>query len=81
LTQAVQVAHIGWEDSHLPLDLLGGVPYSARLRRIAKAKIEELDGAIERARAMQSLLRRALRCDCLTLDECGRRLRSVSEAR
>src|SRR5262249_53920342 len=37
--------------------LLGGKPYSLQLRRLARAKILELDGVIERAHAMQALLR------------------------
>jgi len=55
--------------------LFAGRPYSLRLRQLATAKIGELDGAIERARTMQSLLKAALRCDCLTIEECGRRIR------
>jgi DNA-binding transcriptional MerR regulator len=54
--------------------LFGGRPYSARLRRLAAGKIAELDGAIARARVMQGLLQKALRCRCLTLEECGRRM-------
>ena len=54
--------------------LFAGRPYSARLRRLAAAKIDELDHAIERSRAMQGLLKKALRCRCLTLEECGRRM-------
>lgn len=54
--------------------LLGGRQYSARLRRLARAKVAELDEVVERARAMQSLLRSTLRCKCLTPEECGRRL-------
>ena len=54
--------------------LFAGRPYSARLRRLAAAKIRELDHSIERSRAMQGLLQKALRCRCLTLEECGRRM-------
>jgi DNA-binding transcriptional MerR regulator len=54
--------------------LFAGQPYSARLRELASRKLVELDGAIERARGMQALLRRALRCNCLSLEECGRRI-------
>ena len=54
--------------------LLGGRPYSGGLRRLARAKIFELGGVIARARAMQALLRRGLRCRCLTAEECGRTL-------
>jgi MerR family redox-sensitive transcriptional activator SoxR len=58
--------------------LFGGRPYSARLRELANAKIGELEGAVARARMMQSLLRSALRCDCLTPEECGRIMRRAS---
>jgi DNA-binding transcriptional MerR regulator len=54
--------------------LLGGKPYSGRLRRLARAKILELDGVIGRARAMQSLLKKGLRCRCLTAEDCGRQI-------
>ena len=56
-------------------ELFAGRPYSSRLRKLAKNKIAQLEGTIERARSMQSLLRSALRCKCLTSEECGRRLR------
>lgn len=52
--------------------LFAGRPYSARLRELASGKITELEGMIERARTMQSLLRSALRCNCLTPEDCGR---------
>lgn len=54
--------------------LFGGRPYSARLRQLAAGKVVELESSIERARAMQALLRTALRCRCLSPEECGRRL-------
>jgi MerR family redox-sensitive transcriptional activator SoxR len=57
--------------------LFTGKPYSARLRQLAKAKVAELDGVIGRAREMQALLKKALRCRCLTIEECGRRLRAA----
>jgi MerR family redox-sensitive transcriptional activator SoxR len=55
--------------------LFEGKPYSARMRALAQAKLAELDGVIARARMMQTLLRTALRCNCLGLEECGKRLR------
>ena len=58
-------------------ELFAGRPYSTRMRRLARGKIAELDGAIARARSMQALLTSALRCRCSTLAECGRRLRKV----
>lgn len=57
-------------------ELTAGRPYSKRMRELAKHKIEELDGTIERARTMQSLLRSALRCNCLSIEECGRKMRA-----
>jgi MerR family redox-sensitive transcriptional activator SoxR len=54
--------------------LFAGRPYSERLRSLARDKIAELEQTIERTRLMQTLLRHALSCRCLTLEECGRRL-------
>src|SRR5688500_12665760 len=50
--------------------------YSRPPRRFALQKIGELYAAIERARAMQELLERALRCKCLAVEECGRRMKA-----
>ena len=55
--------------------LFDGRQYSARLRELATDKIAELEGAVLRARTMQSLLRSALRCNCLTPEECGQLMR------
>jgi MerR family redox-sensitive transcriptional activator SoxR len=55
--------------------LFRGKPYSEKMRALARAKISELDDVIARTRAMQMLLRAALRCNCLGLEECGKRLR------
>jgi DNA-binding transcriptional MerR regulator len=57
--------------------LFAGRRYSARMRRLAGAKVVELDAQIVRARAMQRLLAEALRCDCLDVSECGRRIRAA----
>ncbi len=57
--------------------LFAGRRYSARLQQHARDKIAELEGVIGRARGMQSLLRGALRCKCLTLEDCGRLLRQA----
>lgn len=51
-------------------------PGSARWRALAIRKRAELDTMIDRTRRMKRLLNVALRCRCLDLDECGRRLRS-----
>lgn len=61
--------------------LFAGRPYSATLRALAGRKIAELDQAIERLHAMQALLRAALRCDCLTLEQCGQRIDAAVRAR
>lgn len=61
--------------------LFAGRPYSARLRELANRKIAELEGTVERARTMQSLLRSALRCKCLTPEQCGRLMRRARAAR
>ena len=57
--------------------LLAGRPYSSALRQMASAKVLELEGVIARARTMQSLLEIAMLCECLTLEQCGRRLRDA----
>ena len=54
--------------------LFGGRPYSARLRGLATRKLRELEQVRARIAGMESLLRAALRCDCLTPEQCGRRL-------
>jgi DNA-binding transcriptional MerR regulator len=61
--------------------LFTGRPYSSTLRALAGRKIAELDRAIEQLHAMQALLRSALRCDCLTLEECGRRIDAAVRTR
>ena len=55
--------------------LFAGRPYSAKLRELANHKITELEGMIERARTTQTLLKSALRCNCLTPEDCGRLMR------
>ena len=57
--------------------LFAGRPYSATLRTLARDKLVEMERSIEHMRAMQELLRSALRCDCLTLEQCGRRLQAA----
>ena len=61
--------------------LFAGRPYSATLRALADRKLEELARAIERLHAMRGLLRLGLRCDCLTLEQCGRRIQAAAPAR
>jgi MerR family redox-sensitive transcriptional activator SoxR len=47
---------------------------SARWKRLATAKLVELDAVIARAEAMKRELREALRCGCVEVEECGRTL-------
>jgi len=61
--------------------LFAGRQYSSQLREMANEKIAELEGTVERARTMQSLLRSALRCNCLTPEECGRLIRRAKSAK
>jgi MerR family transcriptional regulator, redox-sensitive transcriptional activator SoxR len=43
---------------------------SARWRKMASAKLEELDRQAAEIKRMRSVLRSGLECNCLTLDEC-----------
>lgn len=54
--------------------LFAGKPYSAAMRGLASRKLEEMRETIARLEAMRALLRTALRCECLTLEQCGDRL-------
>ena len=52
----------------------GEQPISARWKRLAAAKLVELDAVIARAEAMKRGLREALRCGCVEVEQCGRAL-------
>jgi MerR family redox-sensitive transcriptional activator SoxR len=52
----------------------GERPISARWKRLATAKLIELDSVIARAEAMKRELREALRCGCVEVEQCGRML-------
>lgn len=56
-------------------------PASARWRRLAQKKYQEMDVQIARLKDMQKLLKRSLRCTCTKLDDCGRILLSHHEDR
>jgi hypothetical protein len=58
-----------------------GKPYSTRMRRLASRKLEHVERVIDRAHAMQAMLRSALYCRCLDVPACGRRLLAVTEKR
>ena len=61
--------------------LFGGRRYSSELRALAQDKVVELERSIERARRMQSVLRSVMRCECLSPEECGRRLEAPAGRR
>ncbi len=52
-----------------------GAPVSMRWQHLAAAKIVELNAHIERIEWMQKLLKNALKCRCIDVEECGRRIR------
>lgn len=49
---------------------------SARWRKLAVAKMAELDALIANAHGMQQYLTQVMACDCIGTDECGRLLRA-----
>lgn len=52
-----------------------GSALSARWDRLARQKIEDLDRQVERIAAMKGFLTGALRCRCVSVEECGRKIR------
>ena len=58
--------------------LLHGFPASttagARWRKLATAKIAQLESSIAKARAMEGMLRSIMKCRCVTIDQCARSL-------
>jgi len=61
-------------------DLLAGVasqqPAAMSWKRVAAAKLQDLDNEMRRVRRMKRLLSSLARCDCPTLGACGRAFRS-----
>ena len=53
-----------------------GTPASARWRRLARKKFDELDLQIARLKSMRELLKKTMRCHCINLENCGRILLS-----
>jgi MerR family redox-sensitive transcriptional activator SoxR len=53
-------------------------PVSARWRRLAKAKLQEMDEIIARAEGMKRFLGNALTCECIGVDDCGRIVRDTA---
>ena len=56
-----------------------GTPASERWRLLAERKLADLDRAAERIEAMRAILKRAVRCGCLDLDECARRIAAAKK--
>ena len=52
----------------------GERPISTRWKRLASAKLTELDAGIARAEAMKRELQRALQCGCVEGEQCGHTL-------
>ena len=48
-----------------------GTPAGSRWRAMAQRKLAEVDDLIARAHGMKRLLKTALRCGCLTLEDCA----------
>jgi MerR family redox-sensitive transcriptional activator SoxR len=48
-----------------------GTAASDRWRALAERKVAEIEAQIARAETMRRVLGESLRCNCLTLDECG----------
>lgn len=51
-----------------------GVSVSQRWRTLAERKLADLERATERIDTMRAILKRAMRCGCLDLDECAARI-------
>jgi len=49
-----------------------GTPAFRRWRLLAQRKITEMDNLIARAKKMKRLLKKADRCKCLDLEDCGK---------
>jgi MerR family transcriptional regulator, redox-sensitive transcriptional activator SoxR len=50
-------------------------------RELARRKLPEITRTLAEARAMKKILETGLHCDCLTLDDCLRRVGARSFAR
>jgi len=49
-----------------------GTPASARWQRLARRKHRELGLMVVKLKSMQALLKKAMRCKCMRLADCGR---------
>ena len=54
---------------------------SARWKRLASAKLGELNAFIARARAMKRELELVMRCQCMDVEQCGRAIQRALEGR
>jgi MerR family redox-sensitive transcriptional activator SoxR len=55
-------------------------PPGERWRRLAESKLAELEGRIAEAERMKRVLRRVVRCECPTFDDCARGMKSDPES-
>jgi MerR family redox-sensitive transcriptional activator SoxR len=51
-------------------------PLSQRMRKLCRKKIDDLEALSQRIALMQGLLERAQKCQCIDVQECGRRILS-----
>lgn len=56
-----------------------GATPTSRWRQLAERKLPEIEEQLLRTKAMRDLLREGLRCDCLTLEDCGLVLRRLEK--
>src|SRR5438105_222467 len=56
-------------------------PFSARMRKFAEKKIDEVDQLMRRATLMKTMLTRSLACQCLDTVECGARILAAGKRR
>ena len=55
----------------------GQAPLSQAMRRMAERKLREVEQFIAQANLMKGVLAKALRCQCIDTQECGRRVRTA----
>ena len=52
-----------------------------RWRALAAKKLAQLDASAARIDVMRAILKRAMQCGCLDLDECGKRIAALTSSR
>ena len=57
-----------------------GTSAPARWQKLARRKIDEVDGLIARAQGIKKMLTAGLKCRCIDLEECGRVIRERERA-